>query len=98
MYIYITKVAQKIKFKYKILTYIKFYIFHCCVCNEQICGQNTSDDVHQQIKYGDTFLQVCEHSRYRSYDGSCNNLRNPTWGLANTRYGRLVRPRYGDGK
>ncbi|XP_011872591.1 PREDICTED: peroxidase-like isoform X2 [Vollenhovia emeryi] len=60
-------------------------------------GQNTSNDVHQQIQCGDTFPQSCQHSRYRSYDGSCNNLRNPTWGLANTRYGRLVRPRYSDG-
>ncbi|XP_071641804.1 peroxidase isoform X1 [Temnothorax longispinosus] len=62
-----------------------------------IFGQNTSNDVHQQIKCGDTFPKVCQQSRYRSYDGSCNNLRNPTWGLANTRYGRLVRPRYSDG-
>lgn len=60
-------------------------------------GQNTSDDLHQQIKCGDTYSQVCQESQYRSYDGSCNNLRNPTWGLANTRYGRLIRPRYGDG-
>ncbi|XP_014475655.1 PREDICTED: peroxidase-like [Dinoponera quadriceps] len=60
-------------------------------------GQNTSDGVHQQIKCGDTFHQSCQYSRYRSYDGSCNNLGNPTWGLANTRYGRLVRPRYSDG-
>ncbi|XP_032681178.1 peroxidase-like [Odontomachus brunneus] len=60
-------------------------------------GQNTSDDVHRQIKCGDTFPQVCRYSRYRSYDGSCNNLQNPTWGLANTRYGRLIRPRYSDG-
>ncbi|XP_036148633.1 peroxidase [Monomorium pharaonis] len=59
--------------------------------------QNTSDGVHQQIKCGDTFPQICENSRYRSYDGSCNNLQNPTWGLANTRYGRLIRPRYSDG-
>ncbi|KAL6265623.1 hypothetical protein P5V15_002417 [Pogonomyrmex californicus] len=60
-------------------------------------GQNTSNDVHQQIKCGDSFPQTCQNSRYRSYDGSCNNLQNPTWGLANTRYGRLLRPRYSDG-
>ncbi|XP_020300497.1 peroxidase-like [Pseudomyrmex gracilis] len=60
-------------------------------------GQNTSDGIHQQIKCGDSFPRFCQHSRYRSYDGSCNNLQNPTWGLANTRYGRLVHPRYSDG-
>ncbi|XP_011136247.1 peroxidase isoform X1 [Harpegnathos saltator] len=60
-------------------------------------GQNTSDGIHQRIKCGDTFPRACQHSRYRSYDGSCNNLQNPTWGMANTRYGRLIRPRYSDG-
>ncbi|XP_039302383.1 peroxidase isoform X2 [Solenopsis invicta] len=60
-------------------------------------GPNTSFGIHEQIKCGDTFSQVCQDSRYRSYDGSCNNLQNPTWGLANTRYGRLIRPRYSDG-
>ncbi|KAL0125820.1 hypothetical protein PUN28_004702 [Cardiocondyla obscurior] len=59
--------------------------------------ENTGNNIHDQIKCGDTFSQACQHSRYRSFDGSCNNLRNPTWGLANTRYGRLVLPRYSDG-
>jgi len=61
-------------------------------------GQNTSNDVHQQNKCDDTFPQGCKHSRYRSYDGSCNNLQNPTWGSTNATFGRLVRPRYADGK
>ncbi|KAL7029256.1 hypothetical protein ACKWTF_006169 [Chironomus riparius] len=39
----------------------------------------------------------CTKSRYRSLDGSCNNLYNPSWGVANSRYGRLLTPRYGDG-
>ncbi|CAO1423296.1 unnamed protein product [Diamesa tonsa] len=39
----------------------------------------------------------CQKSRYRSLDGSCNNIKNPTWGTANNRYGRLLAPRYGDG-
>lgn len=39
----------------------------------------------------------CTKSRYRSLDGSCNNLYNPPWGMANNRYGRLLTPRYGDG-
>ncbi|XP_050457801.1 peroxidase-like isoform X2 [Cataglyphis hispanica] len=56
-----------------------------------------TDNIHQQIKCGDNFPRVCQNSRYRSYDGSCNNLQHPTWGLANTRYGRLLRPRYSDG-
>ncbi|XP_053597981.1 peroxidase [Microplitis demolitor] len=34
---------------------------------------------------------------YRSFDGSCNNLENPTWGMAKTRYARLLPPIYSDG-
>ncbi|KAF3430721.1 hypothetical protein E2986_12644 [Frieseomelitta varia] len=44
-----------------------------------------------------TKLTMCEESRYRTFDGSCNNLYNPTWGMANTTFGRLLPPRYGNG-
>ncbi|XP_012238866.1 peroxidase isoform X2 [Bombus impatiens] len=60
-------------------------------------GRNTTFDIHREIRCGDAFPRVCEKARYRTYDGSCNNLRNPTWGMANTRYGRLLPPNYGDG-
>ncbi|KAF2900909.1 hypothetical protein ILUMI_05314, partial [Ignelater luminosus] len=42
-------------------------------------------------------LGGCQNSKYRSYDGSCNNLRNPTWGTPQTPYSRLLPPIYGDG-
>lgn len=42
-------------------------------------------------------VPACPHSKYRTYDGSCNNPINPLWGMANTRYGRLLSPKYGDG-
>lgn len=40
----------------------------------------------------------CINGKYRTIDGTCNNLKYPTWGAANTKYGRLVRPKYADGK
>ncbi|EAT42428.1 AAEL006014-PA [Aedes aegypti] len=40
---------------------------------------------------------LCNKSRYRTLDGSCNNLQNPTWGTPNRPYGRLLTPKYGDG-
>lgn len=40
----------------------------------------------------------CPKSRYRSFDGSCNNLNNPGLGIPQTPYGRLLPPKYGDGK
>lgn len=35
---------------------------------------------------------------YRTYDGSCNNIAYPGYGMANSRYGRILKPKYGDGK
>lgn len=40
----------------------------------------------------------CKRSRYRSYDGSCNNLIHPSWGSANKEYDRFVPAFYADGK
>lgn len=36
-------------------------------------------------------------SRYRSFDGSCNNPVRSSWGQALTGYKRLLHPRYADG-
>ncbi|CAH2040582.1 unnamed protein product, partial [Iphiclides podalirius] len=41
---------------------------------------------------------VCpNYARYRSYDGSCNNLDNPGWGTPLSPYGDLVQNNYDDG-
>ncbi|XP_048512469.1 peroxidase-like isoform X2 [Athalia rosae] len=37
------------------------------------------------------------NSRYRTIDGSCNNLNNPKWGSAMTAYSRVLFPSYADG-
>ncbi|XP_013174136.1 PREDICTED: peroxidase-like isoform X2 [Papilio xuthus] len=39
----------------------------------------------------------CTKTRYRSYDGSCNNLANPTWGTPNNAYENMVQSNYADG-
>lgn len=37
-------------------------------------------------------------SRFRTIDGSCNNLQRPEWGQINTALQRIIPPKYGDGK
>ncbi|CAG0884485.1 unnamed protein product [Darwinula stevensoni] len=39
----------------------------------------------------------CKKTIYRSLDGSCNNLRNPAWGRAQTPFQRILPPAYEDG-
>ncbi|XP_063223547.1 peroxidasin isoform X7 [Bacillus rossius redtenbacheri] len=40
---------------------------------------------------------MCFHSKYRSADGTCNNLRHPMWGASLTAFRRVLRPVYENG-
>ncbi|XP_076623399.1 peroxidasin [Colletes latitarsis] len=40
---------------------------------------------------------MCFHNKYRSIDGSCNNLRHPTWGSSYTGFHRVLQPIYENG-
>lgn len=40
----------------------------------------------------------CRAHKYRSTDGSCNNLNNQRWGTPGTALQRILAPKYGDGK
>uniref|UniRef100_A0A6A7FZ72 Peroxidasin-like protein n=1 Tax=Hirondellea gigas TaxID=1518452 RepID=A0A6A7FZ72_9CRUS len=39
----------------------------------------------------------CQPRKYRAFNGYCNNVQNPKWGNANTRYLRFLPADYGDG-
>ncbi|XP_060838351.1 peroxidase [Rhopalosiphum padi] len=39
----------------------------------------------------------CPNNKYRTIDGSCNNLRYTNWGIPNSKYARLLPPKYSDG-
>lgn len=40
---------------------------------------------------------MCFHSKYRSIDGTCNNLQNTNWGASLTGFRRLLNPIYENG-
>ena len=41
----------------------------------------------------------CDHSaKYRTHDGTCNNLANPLYGKSETAFQRILPPVYGDGE
>jgi len=52
----------------------------------------------------DNFLKKCAPrvkcdpiAKYRSINGSCNNLETPTWGASRTPFLRLLNANYSDG-
>lgn len=69
------------------------------VCVEAMAKWNMSDTPLGE-KCEKRFGSIrCEESyRYRSYDGSCNNLEHPSWGLSSTAYGRVLPAEYLDGQ
>lgn len=40
---------------------------------------------------------MCFHRKYRTFDGTCNNLLNPMWGASLTPFKRLLSPVYENG-
>ncbi|KAL4713807.1 hypothetical protein ACJJTC_015461 [Scirpophaga incertulas] len=53
---------------------------------------------YTEPRYCQSDQQPCPPSKYRSQDGSCNNLRRPyLWGVSNTPFRRVLPPDYGDG-
>uniref|UniRef100_H2S2E8 Peroxidasin n=1 Tax=Takifugu rubripes TaxID=31033 RepID=H2S2E8_TAKRU len=40
---------------------------------------------------------ICFHQKYRSHDGTCNNLQHPMWGASLTAFDRLLKSVYDNG-
>ena len=40
----------------------------------------------------------CFPHKYRTINGECNNVKNPTWGITGAAYLRILQPTYQDGK
>jgi len=74
-----------------------------------LCRLNLSNDmagkVTQTVKVEGSALAntcllepECSYNRYRSADGSCNNLKSPNMGRSLTQMDRILPPDYDDGK
>nr|CAD7200693.1 unnamed protein product [Timema douglasi] len=71
----------------------------------------SAEDVIEKLPFIDTsrtriadfcprFLRSKQHCgavKYRRHDGSCNNLRHPTWGATLVAFHRFLPPNYADG-
>ena len=40
----------------------------------------------------------CFPHKYRTINGECNNVKNPTWGITGAAYLRILQPTYQDGR
>ena len=40
----------------------------------------------------------CFPHKYRTINGECNNVKNPTWGITGAAYLRILQPMYQDGE
>lgn len=87
----------------------KFLLNHFCLSRYQSqyllpsvkIGPNTGNpygDNSCYAAYGSTSNKLyCADSKYRTLDGSCNNLYHPYWGKANVCHVRLIPAAYDDG-
>lgn len=110
---YSTNVAEPIHKKEKQALFneyaSKFLMHHFCLSKLQAqyllpsikIGPSTGNPYNDNscyAAYGSSAHKLyCTDSKYRTYDGSCNNLYNPYWGKAFVCHLRLVPAAYEDG-
>ncbi|CAG4970316.1 unnamed protein product [Parnassius apollo] len=58
--------------------------------------ETKTDTKTKKISCGSTTI-TCKKDPYRSFDGTCNNLENPSWGAAKEPFAELVKNSYADG-
>ena len=78
----------------------KYIVQDSKLTKEQITFGLPTMDVRDTVLSEQCPLEVdfpCQPRKYRAYNGYCNNVQNPRWGNANTRYLRFLPPDYSDG-
>ena len=68
-----------------------------CIISRLYYPKITNSRLYLYIPY---FVQVnCDTNyKFRTIDGTCNNIRFPLWGSSNKPFDRLLPPLYGDGQ
>ncbi len=62
-------------------------------CDVELLSELSGCKEHNRI----TDCSSCFHRKYRTIDGSCNNLDHPLWGVSETPFLRLMPAEYEDG-
>ena len=103
----VVNAARRLQDKYSLLTILMnffslldlFVQYRLLLSPEQAgLGLQTIDTRLSLLEDTCPRLPVCLLTKYRTYDGTCNNLRKPSWGSSLTPMERLASPEYGDGK
>jgi len=62
-------------------------------CELEVLGRLSGCEDHREL----VRCTDCFHQKYRSLDGTCNNLDHPLQGASDTPFKRLLKPQYEDG-
>ncbi|ODM97862.1 Peroxidasin [Orchesella cincta] len=63
----------------------------------ELLGRLSGCISHKEPEKANCTQDRCFHSKYRSIDGTCNNMAKPMWGASYTPFQRLIKPEYENG-
>ncbi len=62
--------------------------------NLELIANLSGCEAHRAKREVNCSEDMCFHAKYRTIDGTCNNLQNPLWGASLTAFKRLLLPQY----
>ena len=87
---------------YKIWIYDHYFLFLRFSLNPSEVGSKMEGVPIKDTMLSDMCPDIesafCFPHKYRTINGECNNVKNPTWGITGAAYLRILQPMYQDGK